>query len=90
MYDLRDANYPVSIMGIDFNTLHNTGTSISCMSYAYYIRLKDPQALRSVPAVSVHSATGNDLHPVILMCCKIMIGKLQFRKNFHCGQEFTK
>ena len=55
--------------------------NMSCMLYTHYVKLKDPQSLKMVPALSVHSATGCDLCPVGLTC-EATIGKLQFKHTF--------
>ena len=55
-------------------TLYDTSAHMSCMSYSCYIKLKDPQPLQNVSALSVPSATGLDLCPIHLTCCGIMLG----------------
>ena len=47
------ADFPVKIMGMYDKAANN----MSCMSYAYYMKLKDPVPLKTVCPVSVHSAT---------------------------------
>ena len=48
-------------------------TNMSCMSYACYVKLKDPSSLKIVLAMSIHPATGHDLYPIEIICCKITI-----------------
>ena len=54
------------------------------------MKLKDPPSLKTVPAMSVHSATGHDLCPVELTCCEITIGKSQFKHTFIVCKRLRK
>ena len=42
--DGRDENFPVKFMVVNSTALHDTGANVSCMSYACYIKVKDPPA----------------------------------------------
>ena len=60
----KDANFSVKIAGVNATALDETGANTSCTSYGCYIKVKDPSPLWNVPAMSVDSATGCDLHPI--------------------------
>ena len=66
-----DTNFAVKISGIDVISLYDMGFNMSCISYPCYTKLIDPPSLKIVPTMSVHSATGYDLCPIGIMCCKI-------------------
>ena len=58
--DQKDADFPVEFLGIDVIALYDTSTNMSCMSYACCEKLKDLPSLKTVPSMSVHTATGHD------------------------------
>ena len=78
IHDQAETNFPVQISGVNVITLYDMGINMSCVSYACYLKLKDPLSLKIVHALSVHSATDHDLCPVGLTCSEDTIGKLQF------------
>ena len=81
MHDQTDACFPVKILGIDLIALYGTCVNLSCISYACYANLRDPPSSKTLPAMSVHSGTGHDLCPVVLMCGEITIGMSQFKNT---------
>ena len=66
-------------------------TNISCMSYACYGKLKGPSSLKTVPAMSVHSATGHVLCLIGLTCVKLQQASLNLNILLLCvlGKELT-
>ena len=40
------------------------------------MKLKGLPPLKNVPRMSVPSANGHDLCPIVLICCRIMIGNI--------------
>ena len=63
-HDLKDVNFPVKIMGVEGTTLYVTGGHMHCMSFACYIKLKDPLPLKKVAILLVHTDTGHDICPI--------------------------
>ena len=61
--DQLDTDFPVKIWGIDVIALHDTGNNMRCMSYVCYVKLRDPPSLKTIPVISVHSATGCNYVP---------------------------
>ena len=88
--DQANANFPVKISGINFVALYDTGTNLSCISYACYMNLKGPPSLKMLSGMLVHSAVGHGICFIGLTCCKVTIGKSQFRHTFIVCMKLQK
>ena len=71
IHDQAEANFPVKISGGNVIVLCDIGSNMSFMSYTCHMKLKDLPSLKMVSALSVDSATGHDICPVGLTCCKV-------------------
>ena len=80
--DQKNANFSVKISGIDAIALYDTGVNMSCMTCACYAKLRDSPYLKTIPAMSVHSATGHASYLIGLTCCDITIVKSNFKHTF--------
>ena len=69
-----NVNLPFKIAGMSATDLYDTGPNMSCMSYMCYAKLKDPPPWLNKYAISVHSATGQDLCSMGLVHCKVTLG----------------
>ena len=78
----KDANFPVKIVGIDATTLHDTGMTISCVSYACHMRLEHLLPLKKCTQNVSTFSYWVYLCPIGLVCHGIMISNLQFRHTF--------
>ena len=45
--DKRNANFPVTIAVMSATALYDTEANMSCMSYTWYAKLKDPHLCRT-------------------------------------------
>ena len=82
IHNQRATNFPIRVAGVDATILCDMGTNISYMSYACHMKLKDPQPLHNLSALSVHSATGQNLCPIDLTHYNLMLGNTQFMSIF--------
>ena len=80
--DKRNAYFPVRIAGINPTALYDTGTSMSCMTYRCYTKVKDCPPLINIQALSMHSATGHVLCSISLIHYGGMLGNTQFMFTF--------
>ena len=62
--DKRNAPFPVKVASTNSSALYGIGANMSCMSLAFYTKLKDASPLQNMQALSLHSTTGHDLNPL--------------------------
>ena len=80
--DQANVNFPIKIVGLNVFALYDTHTNMDFVPYACYTKLKTPPLIKTISAMSVHSATGHEFCAVGLKCYGVTIGKSQFRHTF--------
>ena len=66
--DQANANVPMKISVHSVVALYDTGTNMSCTSYACYMKLKVPTLLKMISVIPVNLAISHDLCPLGLTC----------------------
>ena len=89
IHDWKDANFPVKVQ-IFILLLCIIQVPIWPVCYTPYKKLKDSQALKNVPKLSVRSLPAHDLYPIGFVCCRTMIGNLQFMYMFIVCTQLQK
>ena len=85
----RGTTFPVTTMGVNYNTLIDTSATKSCISETFYNQLMLPWLLKAFHLV-VTSAPGSTLCPMGIVQCPFQLEGYSFEFNFIVCQNLTR
>ena len=85
----QGTTFPTKVGTTMCNALIDTGTTRSCMSEKYYIKLH-LTTIHLLQNINVRSATGSNLAPLGMVKCTFELGKAKFKGDFIVCKNLTR